>query len=256
MRHLALVVALLLAVAAAGCGKGKATASLRLQNDTALSARLAQPPQPLAATGDARPVVPTLLGIKLVAVYLAEGVDPVTQDNLGTTSMIWLNPECAGDISRCGPDEASAHRVTSFFDFAQGTEAVNAALNAQGLGVEPATYRYARIEFCKFDPGATPNLAWQAGAMSAPATATFGGCAVTSAPFAEPLTLADGDAVQVTLAYDLAAAVMAGTAFGQDLDLRLPDGSTRWFLACADAGTERVCVDRPDFTPSASAVAP
>ena len=46
--------------------------------------------------------------------------------------MIYLNPQCEGDISGC--DLANAdHVVTDYFDFSLPSEEVNAKLNSQQL---------------------------------------------------------------------------------------------------------------------------
>jgi hypothetical protein len=256
--HTALLSALLLA--ATGCGGGSASAKLKMRNDTGTAAGLFAPkdgPAALAGAaavtaGDATFVTPTVLGIKLVAVYLAEDVDPVTQNNRGNTSMIWLNDQCAGDIESCGPAPTMGHVVTSFFDFAQGTTAVNVALNAQGRKVDVGTYRYARIEFCKYGPGDQPNLQWQAGTLPSVRGMAFATCGVTSQRFATPLELKDGDAVEVTLAYDLAQAAMEGTppvnVQGQLVDTA---GTPYWFIDCADHDGLRTCINPPTFVPSA-----
>jgi hypothetical protein len=254
--HTALLSALLLA--ATGCG-GSANAKLKMRNDTGTGAGLfaqnggpAALAGPAAGAGGATFVTPSVLGIKLVAVYLAEDVDPVSQNNLGNTSMIWLNGQCADDIEHCGPAPTMGHVVTSFFDFAQGTAAVNAELNAQGRKVDVGTYRYARIEFCKYGPGDQPNLQWQAGTLPAVRGMAFSTCGVTSQRFATPLELKEGDAVEVTLAYDLAQAAMEGTppvnVQGQLVDTA---GTPHWFIDCADHDGVRTCINPPTFVPSA-----
>ena len=62
----------------------------------------------------------TSLRVKLIAAYLAEDVDPVTLNNVGDVEMIWVAPECGGDIENCnveGFDEpAGGPRVTTYFD--------------------------------------------------------------------------------------------------------------------------------------------
>ena len=253
MRALAVAAVPALLLVTTACG-GSATASLKMRNDTAI-ARLGalQDAATSGGAGDAAYVTPAVLGIKLVAVYIAEDVDPVTQNNRGNTAMIWLNDECANDIEHCGPASTMAHVITTFFDFAQGTAAVNAALNGQGRKVDPGTYRYARVEFCKYGPGDQPNVQWQAGTMSAARGLTWGTCAVTSQPFASPLQLQDGDSVEVTLAYDLAKVAMEGTPPAGSGPGQLVDGAgaTHWFSDCIDHDAVRTCIDWPVFAPSA-----
>ena len=242
-----------LLLAATACGQGSATATLKLRNATGAPAgvgRLVASMIPgTMAPGDAVSLAPTRLELKLVAVYLAEDVDPQTQNNIGQTAMIYLNPECHGDINTCGPASTSGRPITSFFDFAQGSAAVNAALNAQANQIEPATYRYARMEFCKYGPGTEPNLVWQAPGMSAPATGLFNTCGVTSKPFATPLTLKDGDSVMVELSYDLSQAAMTGSASGDPAVLVDASGTPHYFMYCADEAGTRTCLQVPDFVP-------
>lgn len=238
---------------ATGCSQGRATASLAMRNATGsgTASRLAAAAGPSAPmAGDATFVAFSRLDLKLVAVYLAEDVDPQTQDNIGQTAMIYLNPECAGDISGCGPASTYAHQVTTFFDFAQPSAAVNAALNAQQNAIEPATYRYARMEFCKYGPGEEPNLRWQVPGMSAPATGLFNTCGVTSQPFATPLTLKDGDTVVVELAYDLSQAAMVGTAGGSPATLVDAAGVPHFFMTCVEEAGHRACLQVPEFVPA------
>src|SRR6266545_4186783 len=47
------------------------------------------------------PSAPTIFKMKLIAAYLSEDIDPATQDNVGHTPMIYLNPDCQGDIEHC-----------------------------------------------------------------------------------------------------------------------------------------------------------
>src|SRR4051794_31895323 len=82
--------AMMLSVALSGC-VGSASARLELANNTATP-----PAHAAALLADG-----TSLRLKLIAAYLAEDIDPLTQNNLGPSAMIWLNPECNGDISNC-----------------------------------------------------------------------------------------------------------------------------------------------------------
>ena len=107
-RHASLI-ALLAGLAAASACTGSASARLALANQTA-----APPSHASALLADG-----PSLRLKLIAAYLAEDVDPVTQNNIGKSAMIWLNPECGDDISDCniaglGP---SAHNEGFTHDF-------------------------------------------------------------------------------------------------------------------------------------------
>jgi hypothetical protein len=231
----------LAALALAGCS-GSATVRLALENETGASAAALAAPEPART-----------FRMKLVAVYVAEDVDPVTQDNVGRTSMVWLNPECHDDIGSCTPSgtPGGGPRITGFFDFSPPTDVVNAALNAQGRDVEAGTYRYARVEFCKYSMPEEPNLLWSGPGMTEERAMTVGDCGRTSQPFDPPLELADGDSVTVTLAYDLARSIVSG-APDPASGMRIV-GDGRWFRDCADVdGETRACMDVPEFVPSAS----
>jgi hypothetical protein len=240
------------ALMAAGCDG--ATARLALANQT-----IAGRTHALLADG-------TSLRLKIIAVYLSEGVDPVTMNNLGATEMIWLNPQCNDDISGCNIDgftQPAGPRITDYFDLARSTADVNAELNSQGAAVSPGTYRYARVEMCKSYDGertpTVPTMMWAGPGMAHEQPFTSGDCGRTSLPFDPPLELAAGDSVEVTLGYDLGAAIVAGprgpsqgcsaTIAGHNE----PNGTPHCFRACVDIdATSRACMDFPDFVPSAA----
>jgi hypothetical protein len=242
------------ATAAAGCDG--ATARLALANQTIATSGRGQ-----AVLGDG-----TSLRLKLLAVYLAEDVDPVTSNNVGATEMIWLNPQCQDDISGCNVDgfvaPAGGPRVTSYFDLARPTAEVNAELNSQGASVTPGTYRYARVELCKAYGGermaTVPTMMWAGPGMPSEQPFTSGDCGRTSLPFDPPLELAAGDSVEVTLGYDLADAIVTGAPSPPSGCPSIaghtePGGGPHCFRACVDldAGT-RTCMEFPDFAPSAT----
>lgn len=224
----------------------------QLSNDTAAVRTTA------AATGD------SVLKLKLIAAYLAEDVDPVTMNNVGGTEMIWLNPQCADDISGCNVsgfvEPAGGPRITDYFDLARPSAEVNAELNSQGLAISPGSYKYARVEMCKAFGGETvpsdPTLMWRGPGMTAEQPFASGDCGRTSLAFDPPLVLATGDSVMVTLGYDLDAAIVAGApapgSFGivGAID---SGGGMHPFRACSDVDADhRVCMDFPDFAPSAA----
>ncbi|MFO0600605.1 MAG: hypothetical protein U0228_35180 [Myxococcaceae bacterium] len=186
---------------------------------------------------------PTSLGLKLLAVYLSEDVDPQSQNNTGATEMIWLHPDCQDDISHCelgagtNPQDGQpyTHFVGTYFDFAQSTANVNAALAAQARSIAPGTYRYARLEFCKGNPSHANNLKWSVDGENFFEGET-GGCGVTSAAMNPGLVVNSGDQVVVTLAYDLSSAVTEAPGAGA-----MPSN-------CSTAG----CLQVPAFVPTAS----
>lgn len=256
MSHVRALAHLAVGAALSACA-GSATAQLQLANQTAApAARTAN----VLADG-------TSLRLKILAVYLAEDVDPVSQNNIGSTEMIWLDPECAGDISGCnvaGMTQPPGPRVTQYFDLARPTAEVNADLNSQAATIEPGTYRYARVELCKAIGGETqptiPTLMWRGPGMPAEQPFTSGDCGRTSQPFDPPLVLATGDAVTVSLGYDLGAAIVAGAPTSDPGRCSLsvaghddPDGRPHCFRTCVDPSSDqRVCMDFPELAPSAT----
>lgn len=188
---------------------------------------------------------PSTFGMKLLAVYLAEDVDPVTQNNIGRTQLIYLNPTCNEDIGHCelspgtNPQDGQPymHFVTDFFDFASSSAEVNAAIAAQQRPIEATTYRYTRMEFCKANEGRATNVRWAADG-AAPNEFVYGGCGVTSAPMEPALTVGANDQVTVTLSYDLASSISD----------QAPGNNAVSGNDCRNG----VCFRIPTFTPSAA----
>lgn len=235
------------ALIATGCDEARVR--LALSNETITPA----PHHGLLADG-------TSLRLKMIAVYLAEDVDPVTQNNIGGVEMVWINPQCGGDINGCNIDgfaEPSGPRVTSFFDLARPTAEVNADLNSQAAAVSPGSYRYARVELCKAygqtEPTA-PTMMWSGPGMSAEQAFSSGDCGRTSLRFDPPLDLAAGDSVEVTLGYDLGAAIVSGAPASPSQGGAFSiAGQSHSYRACVDIdATSRVCMDFPELTPSAT----
>lgn len=215
-------------------GSGGTQVKTEFKNNTGgSSAKLST--RSLAANEDA-----TTFQVKLISVYLAEDIDSMTFNNVGQTSMIFLNNDCQDDIMHCdisaGVAEDSAPMdkiISSYFDFALPTEQVNAALNAQNRAVTPGTYKYARIEFCKYNTGMVDNVKWGSASVTPAEEYRAGACTANSAVFDPPLTIADGDTVTVTLSYNLTGVVESSTALGDN---------------CANG----FCLNLPTFTPSAT----
>jgi hypothetical protein len=235
--------ALIVSVGILACGQ-KSTVKLEVENVTvsATGLRLQVSPDASLVT-TASGSAPSMFGMKLIAVYLSEDTASGMGDNIGRTPMIYLNPACAGDISHCdispgtSPDGTPVTAiVTDYFDFALPTVEVNAALNAQGQSVEPGTYRYLRVEFCKNDSGAVSNVKW-ATPDTGPVEFWRGGCVIT-VPLSPALELADGDSVTVALQYDLANTISIGVLASGD--------------SCTGADAARTCFTVPGFVPSVS----
>jgi hypothetical protein len=200
----------------------------------------------------------TSLRLKIIAVYLAEDVDPVTMDNLGNSAEIWLNPECDGDISDCNVDgftQPTGPRINSYFDLSRSTAEVDAELESEDMPIDPGSYRYARVELCKAVGGESqatvPTMMWMGPGMAAEVPFMSGDCGRTSLPFDPPLVIAAGDTVQVDLGYDLSKAIVSGAP--DPMSQYSIAGDSQLFRACVDASpTTRACMDFPDFAPTAT----
>jgi hypothetical protein len=192
------------------CGKtGSGSAKLQFRDTTNALMNAHLDSASIAPSDDA-----TAFKMKLIAAYLAEDINPTTQNNVGVTSMFYLNPECGDDITHCDTDGSVnggraedgnpwAHIVDELFDFSD-VPSVNNALNSQSRSIEATTYRYVRLEFCKYSP-TTHNISWTYGGT----TNTFAqsSCNVTAA-IPGGLTVNDGDSVTINLAYSLAGTVI------------------------------------------------
>jgi len=186
---------------------------------------------------------PTAFKLKLISAYLSEDVDPVTQNNTGMNAMFYRNPECVSeDNMRCNVDAGTAEDglpytdiITTFFDFGQGSTAVNQALNAQNREIKPGIYRYVRLDFCKGGAG-NPNAAWAGGNVAVETQFTTGMCGVTSAKMDPPLEVKEGDNITIWLGYDYSNSIQTG-ADAQGWD-------------CVGAGATKTCFSIPAFIPA------
>jgi hypothetical protein len=183
--------------------------------------------------------------MRLASVYLVEDVDPQSQNNSGAVGSIWKSPHCSGP-SDC-----------DFFELARPTDEVNADLASQELAIDPATYRYVRLEFCAGGPSG-PNVAWQGDGMGAPHEFMVGMCGVTSAEFTPPLVLKSGDSVAVSLGYDLAGSSVVGDVTADSPAttpaLTAPDGHGVGYQDCAAQAdpAKKTCFNVPAFHPTAA----
>jgi hypothetical protein len=226
------------------CGKNKdATVKLQVDNVTARATTQAQvlPGPSLVAPQSAS--APSVFGMKLVAVYLSEDVASGTGNNVGRTPMIYLNPECGGDIEHCdissgtSPDGKPIRAIVqNYFDLALPSAEVNAALNAQGHSVEAGTYRYLRVEFCKYNTGGANNLRWGT-PNTGPVEFRYDACVIT-VPLSPALELGHEDSAIVALQYDLANTIELGALASGD--------------SCTGTGDAQTCFHVPGFVPSVS----
>ena len=249
MMHRLAAITLLIASACTG----SASARLQLANHTAAPAARTEA---LLADG-------TSLRLKMISVSLAPDVDPATMDNIGVSANIWLNPECGGDNEGCnvaGMTLPPGPRIMQYFDLSRSTDEVNADLNSQDAPIDPGTYRYARLALCMALGGqneaTVPTMMWAGPGMTAERPFTSGDCGRTSLPFDPPLVIAAGDAVTVSLGYDLGAAIIAGAPGQGSFSLvghDEPTGRPHAFRACADIDAEhRDCMDFPELAPTAA----
>ena len=237
-----ITVALAVTLGTLGCGDGKATARLRVDNVTT-SGQGVQGAVDAPLVAAAAATQPSVFGVKLIAVYLAEDVSAGSQDNVGRTPMIYLNGACGGDITHCdlspgtSPDGKPISRIVAdYFDLALPSAEVNAALNAQGHPVAPGTYRYLRVEYCKYNAGGAYDTRWGT-PDTGPVEFRRGDCVVT-VPLVPALRLADGDSVTIALGYDLANTIQTGV---------FANGTS-----CTGADDARTCFTVPAFVPSVS----
>ena len=235
-----------LLAAFSSCAKNDGgTATLRFSNSVAGFALMPELQQialkPLAVMAAA----PTEFKMMLIAAYVTEDINPTTGNNIGQTAMFYLNPDCADDIMHCDISAGTAEDgapysqiVTSYFDFAQPSATVNAALNAQARAINPGTYKYARLEFCKVNTGLTKNIKWNDGTVGEQMFQR-NQCTVNSSAFATPISVTTGTALTITLTYDYSTAITTGsTASGDN---------------CVNQGMSNgVCFTLPTFVPSAS----
>lgn len=185
---------------------------------------------------------PTTFKMKLIAAYLSEDITE-NLNNSGQTSMFYMNPECMDDIRHCnagpGNDEDGnpfQYVIQEKFDFAQDSATVNAALNSQNRKVKVGTYKYVRVEFCKYGVGGVPNLTWAGGQLQGEADEITGGCGVDSVEISPALEIKEGDEVEIQLAYDYSQAIQVGAdAIGH---------------YCRGEGSSKTCFSIPQFVPS------
>ncbi|MBU6374936.1 MAG: hypothetical protein KGQ59_02965 [Bdellovibrionales bacterium] len=235
MKVLRLISFCALALSLSACG-GKATA--KLQFSKASSSPQLKETSPLERGLTAA----HSFKMKFIAAYLSEDINPTTQNNTGKTSMFWLNSECSDDIKSCTTDPTSnggkdedgvswRHTIMSFFDFSNVPN-VNTTLNSQGREIDTGTYKYVRLEFCKWQGTENPtynNIKWTAVDGGTEYSFSQPSCGVT-AEISPPMEVAAGESVTITLNYSLENTLQSGTG---------PSN-------CA-GGT---CFSLPTFTPS------
>jgi hypothetical protein len=179
-----------------------AKATFKLQNaaDTASVHKLKFASRPTPPDGVVA-VTPSYVGVKLVAAYLSEDIDPVTWENKGATSMIYVNPICGDELAKCDVGGDFERIVTDYFEFTATTQEVNTQLNAQARTLPAGTYKYVRLEFCKYAENGN-NFKFRASGMDEDHVYTRASCSVT-ALCEPPIVVEDGKSVTVRVTYDL-----------------------------------------------------
>jgi len=179
----------------------KANASLSLLNATPLQSPSGRR-RARDLSGNSN-LTPLYVGAKISMVYLVEDVNNATQSNIGQTSMFWINPDCDGTNNGCLPT-----KISHYFNLSQSTAEIETTLNSEAIGIRPGTYRYVRVEFCNTELASNSNnYQIQATAQTAQFPVTLSECGATT-QLPAPLTLAAGDSVVVTLAFDLTSSIL------------------------------------------------
>lgn len=196
--------------------------------------------------------------IKLMSV----GIHTQADTTQGYGSAIYANPVCDSPrlqtevggkmYSYVGFGTCSDASITTYLDLKSST--VTADLNSQYLPIAPGEYRYGAVTFCmggaasnnyqitfSNDSGLPSGLRGQTVSMA------IGNCGLTTPEMSPALSVAEGQAVVVTLQYDLTNTVY----------YRVLDGSAAVGADCAevnDNGTRYgICVNPPTISASFSA---
>jgi hypothetical protein len=187
--------------------------------------------QALTLASDGR--TPTVFGVRIVTAYMVEDRDE-HMDSVGEVGRIWTNPVCDADGYQCGIGPgAGAYRVTDYFDLALPSEEVNARLNSQASDIKPATYRWLHLDLAGpqgSNDRSVPNMHFGTTGSMPVEVRRDNGYWVQLDP---PLVLADGDAVTMSLGYDVRSAYFDGAGLNSG---HPPDGYDFGDWYCADGG--------------------
>ncbi len=179
---------------------------------TTVQVKVKPSPQTLSILATTKP---TYLGIKFVAIYVAQDIDTVTQNNIGSTEMVYLNPECGNNIGNCDIDPGQrAITIEKFFDFSKPVDEVNAEIKSLAMPVKIGTYKYLRMEFCRRGSDLTqdeiaaqkPNMEFKIDGMSESYKFKVNACS-TTIKLDPPLVLTTGQNVFLNLEYDISELV-------------------------------------------------
>lgn len=233
-----------------------------LANGTSSSLNIATP---AGATGTAPwngKSVPTYeattYGIKLVQIYLNEDIAADGWTNSGTNAYIWINPICgtstadSGAITMANNGSCDTTKITSYFELARSSEAVNSDLNSQKIPVLAKTYRYIRVQLCD-NQISDKNLkvASTTGGLNTATELRTGDCILTPVKIDPPLEVNKDDVVKVSLKYDLSQALID---YDYDIDAGTYSTDTTAGDQCAgaDSGNGVRCPNDLTYTVSVS----
>jgi hypothetical protein len=238
------ILSLLMSVAglAAGCQGG---ADVKMSFDNRATTKVGG--QALTLGGGQ---TPTVFGIRIVAAYLAETQDP-NSDNQGEVGRIWVNPVCDPELYHCGIGPgAGANQVTEYFDLALPTEEVNRRLNAQSHTIKPGTYHILRLDLAGPQGAHDRSVANLRYGMAGETPSEVRRDNVYTVMLDPPLVLADGDAVTMSLGYDIRDAYFAGPGLDE---FHPPEGTTFQDWYCGDHSNSPArgpCLQFKGFAPS------
>ncbi len=209
----------LLGIAAAsvagGCG-AEGEVRLEMAHQTVMT-RQSHVGAPEGATA----IAPTDFGLKMLSAYLAEDVDPDSQNNVGAVARVWVNRDCPSDDGCTDAD-------VGFSDLIDPT-ALNQTLAGEARPVAVGSYRYIRFDFCI--GGATgANVRFATAGTAKPVELTYGGCGVTSLRAEPAIEVVEGSLVRVALDYDL-------------------DGGTLYAFDAGSCTVDAPCLSSLDLTP-------
>ncbi len=195
---------------------------------------------------------PSSFGVKLLGVRLTQDKDG--NDPVGVSPVIWANSACKTQTRETTVDEDDGEvqygytsydgdctdaMVSTYFELARSSAAINAELNAQALVVMPGTYKYVTLDFCQNGP-TTNNVSFVAPGMSSAAQIQIGTCGTNSVEANPPIVIGEGEAVVVSLTYSLEDIVY-------DYGPGMGKGANCYFN---NDETVRRCINPPNIEPS------
>jgi hypothetical protein len=179
------------------------------------------------------PTTPSYVGVKMLAVYVAQDVDNTTQQNIGTSAIFWLNSECTS-IDTC-----TSEKVTKFFNFSAPSSLLNAEITKQNRLIEANTYKYIRLEFCK-NGAISPNWVVNHPGFDTPLTWAMNQCGVT-AKIDPPIVATASTQFIVTVEFDVRGSVTEVACGSSSIQCK----------GIAQTNGKCYCFWMPDFIPSA-----